>query len=124
MPTVEVTRHLYRFFPAQEYRTISVAAGSVVEVLRTGDVLAPGFTVYVLDEPGALRQHVMISVNDTIVIDRMTLSERVPEEATLFILQALSGGLSERLPWVSPFRSSTGLPNAAVCNAMLSINWR
>lgn len=92
MPTVEVTRHLYRFFPALENRTISVPAGSVAAVLRAVDALAPGFTDYVLDERGAMRPHVMISVNDTVMLDRKNLSDRVPEDATLYIFQALSGG--------------------------------
>lgn len=92
MPTVEITRHLYRFFPALENRTIRVPAGSVADVLRAVDVLAPGFTDYVLDERGALRPHVVISVNNTIMIDRKNLSDRVPEDATLYIFQALSGG--------------------------------
>ena len=92
MPTVEITRHLYRFFPALENRTIRVPAGSVADVLRAVDALAPGFSDYVLDERGVLRPHVVISVNDTIMIDRKNLSDRVPEGATLYIFQALSGG--------------------------------
>jgi sulfur carrier protein ThiS len=92
MPTVAVTRHLYRFFPALEGRALSVPAGSVADVVRAVDALAPGFADYVLDEHGALRRHVVISLNDSIVIDRKTLSERVPEDATLYIFQALSGG--------------------------------
>lgn len=92
MPTVEITPHLYRFFPALENRTIWVPAGSVAEILRAVDELAPGFSDYVLDEHGALRRHVNICLNDTIVIDRETLSDRVPEDATLYIFQALSGG--------------------------------
>lgn len=92
MPTVEMTRHLYRFFPVLENRTIEVPAGSVADVVRAVDELAPGFSDYVLDERGALRQHVNLSLNDTLVIDRKTLSDRVPEGATLFIFQALSGG--------------------------------
>lgn len=92
MPTVEMTRHLYRYFPALENRTIQVPAGSVADVLRAVDALAPGFSDYVLDERGALRRHVIISVNDTVVVDRKTLSDRVPEGATLYIFQALSGG--------------------------------
>lgn len=92
MPTVEMTRHLYRFFPVLEHRTIEVPAGSVADVVRAVDELAPGFSDYVLDERGALRQHVNLSLNDTLVIDRKTLSDRVPEGATLFIFQALSGG--------------------------------
>jgi len=92
MPKVEITPHLYRFFPALENRTISVPAGSVADVLRAVDELAPGFSDYVLDERGALRRHVNLCLNDTIVIDRETLTDHVPEDATLYIFQALSGG--------------------------------
>lgn len=92
MPTVEMTRHLYRFFPALENRAISVPAGSVAEVLHAIDGIAPGFIDYVLDEQGALRRHVILSINDTVVIDRKTLSDRVQESDTVYVFQALSGG--------------------------------
>lgn len=92
MPTVEMTRHLYRFFPQLENRTIMVPAGSVAEVLNAVNDLAPGFTDYVLDEHGALRRHVNLSINDTIVIDRTTLSDRVNDGETVYIFQSLSGG--------------------------------
>lgn len=92
MPTVTLTRHLYRFFPALENRVITVPVGSVAEILRAVDVLAPGFTDYIVDERGALRRHVSLSINDSLVIDRKTLSDHVPEDGTLYIFQALSGG--------------------------------
>lgn len=92
MPTVAVTPHLYRFFPVLEGRVLEVAPGSVAEVLRAVNAIAPGFTDYVLDERGALRRHVNLSINDTLVIDRKTLSDHVPEGGTLYIFQALSGG--------------------------------
>ncbi|HEX8979704.1 MAG TPA: MoaD/ThiS family protein [Parasulfuritortus sp.] len=92
MARVELTRHLYRFFPALENRTIEVPAGSVAEVLRAVDEIAPGFTDYVLDEHGALRRHVNLSINDTVVIDRMKLSDQVPADGIVYIFQALSGG--------------------------------
>lgn len=92
MPTVEMTPHLYRFFPALENRKIQVPAGSVAEVLRAVNDIAPGFTDYILDERGALRRHVNLSVNDTIVFDRKTLSDHVRDDATVYIFQALSGG--------------------------------
>jgi molybdopterin synthase sulfur carrier subunit len=92
MATVKMTRHLFRFFPALENRQITVPAGSVAEILRAVDEIAPGFTNYILDERGALRRHVYLSVNDTIVVDRETLSDRVPEDGTVYIFQALSGG--------------------------------
>lgn len=92
MPTVEMTPHLYRFFPVLEDRMIEVQPGSVAEVLRAIDAIAPGFTDYVLDEQGALRRHVVLSINDTVLIDRKTLSDRVRDGDTVFIFQALSGG--------------------------------
>jgi len=92
MPTVELTRHLYRFFPSLENRTIRVPAGSVADIVQAVNEIAPGFTDYVLDEHGALRRHVNLSINDSIVIDRKTLSDRVPEDGTVYIFQALSGG--------------------------------
>lgn len=87
-----MTQHLCRFFPALENRTITVPAGSVAEILHAVNKIAPGFTDYVLDERGALRRHVNLCVNDTTVIDRKTLSDRVPENGTVYIFQALSGG--------------------------------
>ncbi|BBL57250.1 MoaD/ThiS family protein [Methylomonas koyamae] len=92
MVTVKMTSHLYRFFPLLENREIRVATGSVADVLRAVDQLAPGFSDYVLDERGALRRHVYLSVNDTILVDRKTLTDRVPEDGTVYIFQALSGG--------------------------------
>lgn len=92
MPTVEMTHHLYQFFPVLENRTVSVPSGSVAEILQAINEIAPGFTDYVLDERGALRRHVNVCVNDTIVIDRKTLSDHVPDEAVVYIFQALSGG--------------------------------
>ncbi len=92
MATVEMTPHLYRFFPVLENRTITVPAGSVAEILRAVNGIAPGFTDYVLDERGALRRHVNLCINDTVVIDRTMLSDYVPDDGTVFIFQALSGG--------------------------------
>lgn len=92
MPTVKMTQHLYRFFPQLENRTITVPAGSVAEILNAINDIAPGFTDYVLDEHGALRRHVNLCINDTIVIDRKTLSDRVHDDGAVYIFQALSGG--------------------------------
>lgn len=92
MPTVEMTQHLYRYFPQLEKRKITVAAGSVAEILDVVNEKAPGFRDYILDEHGVLRRHVKISINDTVVIDRKTLADRVQDDATVYIFQALSGG--------------------------------
>jgi hypothetical protein len=92
MPTVEMTRHLYRFFPTLENRTIIVPVGSVADALRSIDTIAPGFSDYIIDERGAARKHVNLSINDSILVDRKNLSDQLSENATLYIFQALSGG--------------------------------
>jgi molybdopterin synthase sulfur carrier subunit len=92
MPSVAMTPHLYRYFPQLKDREISVPAGSVAEVLQAVDRIAPGFTDYVLDERGALRRHVKLSINNTMVFDRTNLSDQVQEGGTVYIFQALSGG--------------------------------
>lgn len=87
-----MTSHLHRFFPHLKNRTLTAPPGSVAEVLQAINTEAPGFTDYILDERGALRRHVKLCINDTIVIDRKGLSDRVQDNDTVFIFQALSGG--------------------------------
>ncbi len=92
MASVEMTSHLYRYFPQLENRKINVPAGSVAEVLQAVNEIAPGFTDYVLDERGALRRHVKLSIDNSLVIDTKNLSDRVKDNGTVYIFQSLSGG--------------------------------
>jgi sulfur carrier protein ThiS len=92
MASVEITPHLHRFFPALQGRGIEVEAGPVRDVLRAVDALAPGFADYVLDERGALRRHVALSIDGRIVVDREALSDRVGEASVVHVFQALTGG--------------------------------
>lgn len=57
---------------------LRVAPGPVVDCIR--------------DEPGALRRHVNLRINHTVVIDRENFTDRAQDKATVFIFQALSGG--------------------------------
>ena len=92
MPTVKISGHLFRYFPQLDNREITTPAGSVAEVLDAVNELVPGFSNYIVDEHGALRRHVLVSVNDMLVVDRKKLSDRVPDDGTLYIFQALTGG--------------------------------
>ena len=92
MPTVELTRHLYAFFPKLEGKTITVEASTVAEVVREMERVAPGFAFYVCDERGRLRTHVNIFIEDDRILDRVRLSDRVKPDSRVFIMQALSGG--------------------------------
>jgi hypothetical protein len=47
---------------------------------------------YVLDERGAVRKHVAVFVNDTLVTDREGLSDSIGEDDRIAVFQALSGG--------------------------------
>ncbi len=92
MAHVELTRHLYRYFPALEGKDIAVEAATVADVVREMDKIAPGFAFYVCDERGRLRRHVNIFVENQNIADRKALSDPVNPESRVFILQALSGG--------------------------------
>ena len=47
---------------------------------------------YVLDDQGALRQHMMVFVDGQPVRDRKSLGDAVGEHAEIYVMQALSGG--------------------------------
>ncbi|MEL6431447.1 MAG: MoaD/ThiS family protein [Planctomycetota bacterium] len=92
MPRVELTRHLYQFFPDLEGEQIEVAGATVAEVLAALEERAPGIGFYVCDERGRIRQHVNVFVGTERVQDRTTLTDPVPPGAAVHIIQALSGG--------------------------------
>jgi hypothetical protein len=92
MAKVELTRHLYTFFPDLEGKELEVQASTVAEVVREMEKIAPGFAFYICDELGRLRRHVNMFVEDVRISDRQGLSDRVGPGSRVFILQALSGG--------------------------------
>lgn len=47
---------------------------------------------YVLDDQAALRKHMAVFVNGARISDRVHLSDAVPENAEIYVVQALSGG--------------------------------
>ena len=92
MVTVELTQHLYQFFPDLRHRRLVVKAATVADVVKEVDKLAPGLAFYLCDERGRLRQHVNIFVQDEMLTDRVHLTDRVDPNGRVLIVQALSGG--------------------------------
>lgn len=92
MVKVELTRHLFTFFPQLADKELVVEATTVAEVVQAIEKLAPGFAFYVCDERGRLRTHVNIFIGQDRVGDRHKLSDRVEPDARVYIMQALSGG--------------------------------
>jgi hypothetical protein len=92
VPTVELTSHLFQFFPALRGRTLEVEGRTVGEVVRAMEAIAPGFAFYVCDEAGRMRQHVLVYVDKVPARDRGTLTDPVAPDARVLIVQSLSGG--------------------------------
>lgn len=92
MIKVELTRHLFSFFPDLEGKELRVEASTVAEVVDQIEALAPGLKFYICDERGSLRTHVNIFIQEERITDRRGLSDPVEDGSTVFILQALSGG--------------------------------
>ncbi len=92
MAKVELTRHLFTFFPQLEGREIRVDGATVADVVREMERLAPGFAFYVCDELGRVRRHVNIFIGEEMISDRTRLSDPVGPDSRVFILQSLSGG--------------------------------
>lgn len=47
---------------------------------------------YVVDDQGALRHHMVIFINGRQIEDRLHLSDPVPADGEIYVMQALSGG--------------------------------
>ena len=89
MPHVRFTDNIQRHVkcPSAE------APGQTVrEVLNAYFAQRPAASSYVLDDQGALRKHMVIFVNSKQITDRIKLSDPVPSDGTLEVIQALSGG--------------------------------
>ncbi len=92
MVTVELTRHLYTFFPHLQGQAIAVEALTIGQVLGELEKLAPGIGFYLCDEAGRLRTHVNVFIGNDMIRDRRRLSDGVQAGDKVTIRQALSGG--------------------------------
>ncbi len=90
MAQVYITSNLKRFF--KDIDQISIACTTVQEGIERLDQEHQGIQSYLLDDTGALRKHVNIFVNGTMVQDRKTLRDKVAAKDKIHIIQALSGG--------------------------------
>ncbi len=92
MAHVELTPHLFQFFPQLEGRALVIEGSTVAELIRGLETTAPGIAFYLCDERGRLRQHVNLYVESERVKDRVGLTDALLPHARVFIMQALSGG--------------------------------
>lgn len=90
MPRVVIAPHLCHQFsiPAE----CEANGATLAEIVADLDRQYPGVRGYLLDDQGALRQHVNLFVNSAWIADRKGLSDPVTSGDQVHIFQALSGG--------------------------------
>ncbi len=89
MPTVRFTQNIQRHVLCP---VIEVPGATVREVLDSYFQANEKARDYVLDEQGRLRPHMAAFIEGRQMRDRNDLSEPVPSNAVLDVVQALSGG--------------------------------
>lgn len=97
MPRIVLAPALARWLtaaPGANVREVSleVEPGTVREVLEQVFAIHPSIRGYIVDELGALRQHVMAFLDGEPVRDKRSLADPVTAGSELYIFQALSGG--------------------------------
>jgi hypothetical protein len=89
MPRVIFTSNLARHIAAEP---VEAGGATVREVLEEVFAVNEMARSYVLDDQGALRKHMMIFIGGDRLKDRVHLSDPVPENGEVYVMQALSGG--------------------------------
>ncbi|MEP1741298.1 MAG: MoaD/ThiS family protein [Kangiellaceae bacterium] len=89
MPTVVFTSNLKRHLdcPPQQ-----VSGGSLHDVLKSIFSDNPKLVSYIVDDQFRIRKHILISIDNELITDRIHLTDKVTSESKIYIFQALSGG--------------------------------
>ena len=89
MPRVVFTNNIQRHVSSPSIEAVGATVAEVLSGLFAANSQLRG---YVLDDQGALRKHMIIFVNGRQIQDRVHLSDSVPPDGEIYIMQALSGG--------------------------------
>lgn len=89
MPRVVFTENIQRHVACPPREAQGETVREVLDAVFRTNERARG---YVLDEHGAVRKHMVIFINGTMIRDRQTLSDPLLPDAEVYVMQALSGG--------------------------------
>jgi hypothetical protein len=89
MARVTFTANLARHLACPPVEAPGETVREVLDQIFAGNQVARS---YVLDDQAALRKHMAIFVNGAQIRDRVRLSDPVPSNGEIYVLQALSGG--------------------------------
>ena len=90
MPHIEFTSHLAQHVNCPPGR--SVEASSLREALEVVFAEYPQLRGYVMDDQGAIRQHIAVFIDGEMLHQRDQLDVEVGSNGEIFVMQALSGG--------------------------------
>jgi len=86
---VTFTANIQRHIPCPP---MEVPGQTVREILERVFVRQPLMRSYILDDQGGVRKHMVVFVDGAQISDPRGLSDRVSASATVYVMQALSGG--------------------------------
>ncbi|MBI1369060.1 MAG: MoaD/ThiS family protein [Planctomycetes bacterium] len=89
MPLVRLTANLRRHGAPPECRAPGQTVAAALESLFQQH---PTLRTYILDDQGAVRQHMAIFLNGQRISDRLTQCDPCGDDDEIDILQSLSGG--------------------------------
>lgn len=89
MPQLSFTPNLARQTRVESREVTGRTVREALEAFFAEFPLARG---YVLDDQGAVRQHVAIFIDGRTLKDRSGLTDSVKRDSEIFVMQALSGG--------------------------------
>jgi len=89
MPRVVFTANIQRHISCPPCDVAGSTVRHVLDAVFAQNQRARG---YVLDEHGAVRKHMIVFVNGEMIRDREKLSDTVPPDGEVYVMQALSGG--------------------------------
>ncbi|MEW6320377.1 MAG: MoaD/ThiS family protein [Acidobacteriota bacterium] len=89
MPTVRFTANIQRHVACPPRAVDGATLREVLDAYFASNERARG---YVLDDRGRLRPHMAAFIDGRQVEDRQHLSDAVPPDATVDVVQSLSGG--------------------------------
>lgn len=89
VPTLRFTDNIQRHVPCPTRQVPGETVRDALNAYFAENARARG---YVLDEGGALRQHMVIFVDGRLITDRQRQSDAVTPSSVIDVMQALSGG--------------------------------
>ncbi len=89
MPTVVFTSNLERHLECPPQKVVGNNLHDVLEFVFQKN---PKLISYIVDDQFRIRKHILISIDNQLINDRIHLTDKVTPDSKVYVFQALSGG--------------------------------